>query len=236
MGSSFTIDDVAAPDNLWVAWKKARRGKRRRHDVEAFGARVESHLLELSLELRDGTWQPGGYREFLIHEPKRRVIAAAPFRDRVVHHALCHLLAPTLEHRFIARSFSCQTGKGTIAARECCRHLVNRFPYVLKCDVSKFFPQIDHDILWQKLADSVPCPGVQTLIRRILASYRTGPEIPAVCFPGDDLAMVAERPRGLPIGNLTSQLWGNFYLDAMGTMRSPKARPMVPTCAIPTTS
>jgi hypothetical protein len=143
------------------------------------------------------------------------MIAAAPFRDRVVHHALCHRLAPVLERRFIARSFSCQFGKGTTAARECCRRLTNRHRYVLKCDVRKFFPNIDHQILYGKLAESVRCKNVRALIGAILASFRTGPEVAAPLFPGDDLAAVAARPRGLPIGNLTSQLWGNYYLDAL---------------------
>jgi retron-type reverse transcriptase len=89
---------------------------------------------------------------FEIHQPKRRWIAAAPFEDRVVHHALCRLMQPVLERRFIARSYSCQIGKGTMAARECCRELTNRHKYVLKCDVSKFFHQIDHEILLEKLS------------------------------------------------------------------------------------
>ena len=89
--------------------------------------RREVELLALRDGLLSGTYLPGPYHFFEIYEPKRRVIAAAPFRDRVVHHALCHLLAPVLERRFIARSFSCQIGKGTSkgtqAARECCRKL-----------------------------------------------------------------------------------------------------------------
>ena len=152
---------------------------------------------------------------FEIREPKRRLIAAAPFRDRVVHHALCNLMAPLLERTFIARSFSCQIGKGTTAARECCRRLVNRHRCVLKCDVRKFFPNIDHGILLAKLGGQVRCAGAMELIRKILASYRTGPEVPPPLFAGDDWLEAAQRPRGLPIGNLTSQLWGNFYLDGL---------------------
>lgn len=120
-----------------------------------------------------------------------------------------------MNQRQQARSFSCQIGKGTTGARECCRQLTNRFAYVLKCDVSKFFPNLDHEILSAKLADRVCCQGVLALIQRLLASFRTGDEVPAPIFPGDDLASVAARARGLPIGNLTSQLWGNFYLDAL---------------------
>jgi len=208
-----TLEAITTMDNLFLAAWKARRGKSRRPDVEEWWAHRGENLGRLREALRTGEWEPGGYRFFEIREPKRRMIAAAPFEDRVVHHALCNLLAPVLERRFIARSFSCQVGKGTTAARERCRHLTNRFPYVLKCDVRRFFPNIDHAILIEKLDQVVRCPGARELIRRILASFRTGPDIPPSLFPGDDLVLAAERPRGLPIGNLTSQLWGNFYLD-----------------------
>ena len=210
-----TLEAVASVENLFLAANKARRGKSRRPDVEDWWLRRESELLALREELLGGSYQPAGYRFFKIHEPKRRIIAAAPFRDRVVHHALCNLLAPLLERRFIARSFSCQIGKGTSAARECCRQLTNRYGYVLKCDVSKFFPSIDHGLLLGRLAGVVRCPRTLELARRILNSYRTGAEVPAPVFPGEDWVAAAARPRGLPIGNLTSQLWGNFYLDEL---------------------
>ena len=206
---------IASVENLFLAATKARLGKSRRPDVEAWWLRRESAVLRLAEALRSGAWQPGGYRFFTIYEPKRREIAAAPFEDRVVHHALCNLLAPVLERRFIARSFSCQIGKGTTAARECCRELTNRYRYVLKCDVRKFFPSLDHAVLGKKLAAQVPCPGARALIGKILGSFRTGPEIPANVFPGEDWVEASERARGMPIGNLTSQLWGNFYLDEL---------------------
>lgn len=197
-----TLEAIAAEENLWRAAAKARRGKRRRPDVEAFELRRESELAQLRAELLAGEWRPGAYHFFEIHEPKRRMIAAAPYRDRVVHHALCNILQPVLERRFIARSFSCQVGKGTTAARECCRQLTNRHRFVLKCDVAKFFPSIDHAVLAAKLEREVACAGARALIGRILASHRT---------EGGD----STRPHGLPIGNLTSQLWGNFLLDAL---------------------
>lgn len=211
----WTIADVAAWENLRRASCNAARGKRRRPDVETWLLREESELLALREELLSGAYRPGGYRFFEIHEPKRRLIAAAPFRDRVVHHALCQFMAPVLERRFIARSFSCQIGKGTTAARECCRQLANRHRYVLKCDVRKFFPSLDHAILRAKLDGVSRCAQVMALIDTILGSYRTGPEVLATVFAGDDFPAAAARPRGVPIGNLTSQLWGNFYLDAL---------------------
>ncbi len=210
-----TLENVAAVDNLFLAARKARRGKSHRPDVEDWWRRRESEILRLREGLLCGTYRPAGYRLFVIHQPKRRTIAAAPFCDRVVHHALCNVLAPVLERRFIPRSFSCQAGKGTTAARECCRQLSNRYRYVLKCDVSKFFPSIDHAILFAKLTEWVVCRDAAGLLEMILGSYRTGAEVPPAFFPDDDLVSALERPRGLPIGNLTSQLWGNFYLDAL---------------------
>lgn len=195
-----TLEAIAAPENLWRAAIKARRGKRRRPDVEAFELRRESELIALRDELLTGSWRPGPYHFFEIHEPKRRMIAAAPYRDRVVHHALCHVLQPVLERRFIARSYSCQVGKGTTAARDCCRQLTNRHRFVLKCDVRKFFPSIDHAILRDKLAAWVACPRALSLIDQVVGSFCTIDATPG-------------RARGLPIGNLTSQLWGNFLLD-----------------------
>jgi hypothetical protein len=131
-----------------------------------------------------------------------------------VHHALCNFLSPVLERGFIARSFSCRVGKGTAAARECCRRLTNRHRYVLKCDVRKFFPSLDHAILLAKLEGVSRCARVMALIETVLASYQTGSGIPRAWFSGDDL-LAAMRPCGVPIGNLTSQLWGNFYLDGL---------------------
>lgn len=195
-----TLEAIADPKNLLLAACKARKGKRRRPDVEMWWQRRESEVLRLSAALFAGTWRPAGYRFFEIHDPKRRMIAAAPFGDRVVHHALCNLMAPHLERRFIPRSYSCQVGKGTTAARECCRKLVNRHRWVLKCDVRKFFPSLDHEVLIEKLEGVFCCKGMLELCRLIIASHHTAGQ---------------ERPCGLPIGNLTSQIWGNFYLDDM---------------------
>jgi hypothetical protein len=192
------LEEIANPEDLLRAAAKARRGKSRRPDVEAWWLRRETEVLRLAEQLQHGRWRPSPYHFFEIHEPKRRMIAAAPFEDRVVHHALCASLQPLLERRFIARSFSCQIGKGTTAARDCCRQLTNRYRFVLKCDVKKFFPSLDHDVLLGKLAAVIRDPAVLALCKLIVASFHT-PDRP--------------RPCGVPIGNLTSQLWGNFYLD-----------------------
>lgn len=195
------LDAITSLDNLMAAARLARKGKSRRPDVEAWWQIRERELSRLSVELREGRWRPSGYRFFEIHEPKRRVIAAAPFGDRVVHHALCRQMQPVLERSFIARSFSCQVGKGTTAARECCRRLVNQHRYVLKCDIARFFPSLDHQVLIGKLGKRLRCPGVLSLCRTIIDSFAV------------DHGELWKK--GLPIGNLTSQLWGNFYLDSL---------------------
>lgn len=217
------MDAICSWENLFRAAERARRGKSRRPDVEAWWMKRESHLTRLRHELLAQTWEPAPYHTFLIYHPKRREISAAPFGDRVVHHALCSLLAPVLERRFIARSFSCQVGKGTTAARECCRRLVNQNRFVLKCDIRKFFPNLDHQILELRLHRFVECAGARILIHRILKSHRTDDSPPRDFFPGDDWAEAAIRPRGVPIGNLTSQLWGNFYLDPLDHWITEKA-------------
>lgn len=212
----WTMEDVASVPNLFRAAARARKGKSRSPEVEDWWLRRESEINALRDELLSGSYRPGPYRLFEIHRPKRRTVAAAPFRDRVVHHSLCNFLAPELERGFVARSYSCQTGKGTTAARECCRKLTNRYRYVLKCDVSKFYPNLDHGILRAKLLPHIRCGKVLSLVDLILESYRTdNREFPPHLFPGDDWVEASARPRGLPIGNLTSQLWGNFYLDSL---------------------
>ncbi|MEI6341468.1 MAG: RNA-directed DNA polymerase [Verrucomicrobiota bacterium] len=209
------MEALASWDNLLEASIRARRGKSRRPDVDAWWLHRETHLARIRSELLEGAWAPSPYRHFVVHHPKRREIAAAPFGDRVVHHALFRLMAPVLERRFIARSFSCQVGKGTTAAREACRRLTNQHSHVLKCDVRKFFPNMDHAVLTGLLEPWVECARVRELVRRIIASHRTGPDVPPPWFPGEDWTEAVARPRGLPIGNLTSQLWANFYMDPL---------------------
>jgi len=177
-----TLAAIASLPNLFLAAAKAQRGGSCRPDVEEWWLRREVELLALRNSLLNGTYLPDAYHFFEIYEPKRRVIAAAPFRDRVAHHALCNLLAPVLERRFIARSFSCQIGKGTQAARDCCRRLTNRHAFVLKCDVRKFFPNLDHSIRFNKLSEEIHCEEVLDLIRKIILSYRTGADVPAPTF------------------------------------------------------
>src|SRR5690606_21975580 len=125
-------------DNLLLAYHKAARGKRGQGNVARFEHRLEDNLLALQAELRDQSYRPGGYVSFTIHEPKKRLISAAPFRDRVVHHALCNLLEPLFERSFISDSFANRVGKGTHRALDRCQRLARCYPYVLQCDVRQF--------------------------------------------------------------------------------------------------
>jgi retron-type reverse transcriptase len=209
-------------ENLWLAYHNAARGKRGRQTTAAFELLLADNLLALQAELEAHTYRPGEYCSFYIHEPKRRLISAAPFRDRVVHHALCHLTTPYFESRFIPESFANRIGKGTHRALDCCQRYARRFQYVLQCDVVQFFPSIDHAILRTELDKMLPDGSLGWLIDRILESGRgvLAEQYQMVYFPQDAPTkdagqglFAALRPRGLPIGNLTSQWWANIYLN-----------------------
>lgn len=201
-------------ENLRLAYANASRGKRGRSATAAFELYLGDHLLALQKELTEQSYQPGKYHSFYIHEPKKRLISAAPFRDRVVHHALCQLITPYFEKQFIPHSYANRLRKGTHRALDACQQFARRYPYVLQCDVKQFFPSIDHAILRGVLQRMLPDDSLFWLIDRILASGRDvlAEEYEMVWFPGDDLFAV-QRPRGLPIGNLTSQWWANCYLN-----------------------
>lgn len=208
------LEQLASWPNLLLAYRKAARGKRGQAEVAAFEHRLEDRLTELRQELLAGEYRPGGYRSFAVHEPKRRWISAAPFRDRVVHHALCNQIEPIFETSFSDASFANRCGKGTHRALDRAQELAQAHPFVLQVDVQQFFPSIDHQILRTLLAARLADERVLAIVDRVLESggaihteaYRM------VYFPGDDLFAV-NRPRGLPIGNLTSQFWANVYLD-----------------------
>lgn len=202
--------------NLYAAWYKARRNKRYKATVADFERDLDRQLFQLQNELVDETWEPGGYRSFTVHEPKRRKISAAPFRDRVVHHALVRVIEPIYERKFIYDSYANRVGKGTHAALDRCTQYMQRYAYVLQCDIQQFFPAIDHEILYQTLSKTIACQPTRNLCQKIIDSGHgiLADEYVMRWFPGDDLFAI-ERPRGLPIGNLTSQFWANVYLNEL---------------------
>jgi hypothetical protein len=201
-------------ENLYWAYRAARCGKRGKAPVADFIRRQEDELLALQRELREESYQPGPYHTFYIHQPKLRLIAAAPFRDRVVHHALCNHITPIWENLFIADSYANRVGKGTHRAIDRCQQFARRYKYVLQCDLRQFFPSIDHALLLAVLSRRIRDERVLALCRKILASGLSvrPDDYEMAWFPGDDL-FSALRPRGLPIGNLTSQFWANVYLN-----------------------
>jgi retron-type reverse transcriptase len=207
---------VHAFHNLVAAERTAARGKRGRPDVARFEYRLEDELLRLHEELRERTYRPGPYRRYRIFEPKERVISAAPYRDRVVHHALCRVIEPHFERRFIGDSYASRLRKGTHAALDRCTAFARRFPYVLRCDIVQFFPSVDHAILRHHLGRVIGDPDVLHLCDVILAggTAELVDEYEYVRFDDDDETSIA-RPRGLPIGNQTSQFWANVYLDPL---------------------
>lgn len=205
---------ITAWDNLLAAYRKAARGKRSHEATARFEHRLADRLIELQEDLLTQRYQPGPYVHFHIHEPKRRKISAAPFRDRVVHHALCNIIEPWFERRFTFDSYANRPGKGTHRAVDRLQQFARQYRYVLRLDIVKHFPAIDHAILYAILAKVIHEDDVLWLVSTILASGAgvLDDEYRMTWFPGDDLLAVL-RPRGLPIGNLTSQFWSNCYLN-----------------------
>ncbi|MBI2930136.1 MAG: group II intron reverse transcriptase domain-containing protein [Planctomycetes bacterium] len=192
---------VTSWENLLNAAEMAARGKRFRPDVAAFLGRREEEVTRLRHELLTETYRPGEYRRFVIREAKPRLISAAPFRDRVVHHALCRVLEPIWERRFIFDSYACRSDKGMHAAADRYQEFSRRAPYVLQCDVARYFPSVDHTILWEQLRDVVADREVLRLAALILATS------------GDEGSLWPSG-RGIPLGNQTSQFFANVYLDS----------------------
>lgn len=192
--------------------KEAARGKKRRPDVAGFLLELEGECFRLADELARGTWQPGSYRTFIIREPKPRLISAAPFRDRVVHHAIVALLEPYFEKRFVAHSYACRVGKGTHRALDRATMLARRRKFVLKGDIAKFFPSIDHEILKVEVRRVIADERLLGVLDQVIDGSNPQESVIA-WYEGDDLITPAVRRRGIPIGNLTSQFLANAFLD-----------------------
>ncbi|KYC36514.1 RNA-dependent DNA polymerase [Scytonema hofmannii PCC 7110] len=199
-------------ENLLIAAKKAQKGKRFRDNVLAFNYNLEEELIKLQTELAQKTYQPGAYKTFYIKEPKSRMISAAPYKDRVVHHALCNIIVPLIEPAFIDDCYANRVGFGTHRALRQFTQFSRSNRYVLQCDIKKYFPSIDHQILKILLHRKIKCSDTLWLIDAIVDN--SNEQLATVeYFEGDDLLTPVQRRRGLPIGNLTSQFFANFYLN-----------------------
>ncbi|MBW2599340.1 MAG: group II intron reverse transcriptase domain-containing protein [Deltaproteobacteria bacterium] len=193
---------VMSWNNLYAAYLEAARGKRYRPEVLKFAANLEENLINIQNHLYWKTWTPGRWREFIVHEPKIRHIQAPPFKDRVVHHALVRVIEPLFERKFIYDSYACRVGKGTHTAVLRTQEFLRRAKaewdqtYVLKADISKYFPSIRHDPLLRIVKRTIRDKDILWLCETIIRNC-------------------GENGRGIPVGALTSQLFANIYLDRL---------------------
>ncbi|MDD3006940.1 MAG: reverse transcriptase/maturase family protein [Candidatus Pacebacteria bacterium] len=209
-------EEICSFENLHLAYLKARKGKRYRNEILEFSYNLEENLLKLQTELRNQTYKHGSYREFIVCDSKKRLIKAAPFRDRVVHHALCNIIEPIFEKGFIYDSYACREGKGTHKAikrverfwqsAEDSRGLDEKDLYCLQCDVSKYFDSIDHKTLLAIIKRKIIDGRTLCLIEKIINS-----DWHKKVFEN----LFEFRFSGIPIGNLTSQLFANIYLNEL---------------------
>jgi retron-type reverse transcriptase len=206
---------VTAWENLLLAYRKARRGKSNQAAVQRFGLDLEWELVELRQDLLQRTYRPGPFHQFQVRDRKTRLISAAPFRDRVAHHALINVVEPLIDRRFIFDSYASRRGKGVHAAMRRYHVWAKRYPYALKLDVRRYFDSIDHDRLKAKLARHIADPDVLWLFGEII-DHSPAPLSPNLFpEPHEDLVDLMQRRCGLPLGNLTSQFFGNLYLNAL---------------------
>jgi len=198
--------------NLLQAARQAQKGKRFRKNVLAFNYNLEQELWQIKEELESKTYCPGAYRTFEIKEPKTRMISAAPYRDRVVHHALCNVIVPIFERTFIADSYANRVGFGTHRALRRFTTFARSSRCVFQGDVCKYFASIDHVILKSQISRKIKCADTLWLIDTIIDNSNDQEPVDHY-FPGDELLTPFQRRRGLPIGNLTSQFFANVYLN-----------------------
>lgn len=200
--------------NIHDAYRAAARGKLGRSDVAAYTCALEGELAKLRRELLTATYRPGPYTTFHVRDPKPRVISAAPFRDRVVHHCLTRVIEPIFERRFSSRSFASRKGYGTHPAIRLASDACQRSDFVLQCDIQKYFPSIDHAILKAELRRVLKCPETLALCD-LIVDYSNPQQPHTPYFAGDTLFTPFERRRGLPLGNQTSQFFANVYLNPL---------------------
>jgi len=204
------FENLISFENLYLAYRKARKCKRYRSEILEFSFGLEANLIALQNDLINQTYHHGGYREFIVNDSKKRRIQAASFRDRVVHHALCNIIEPIFDQTFIFDSYACRKDKGTHKAVKRLKTFLrsaafsqreskNAVPkiYCLQCDISKYFDNINHRILFGILQKRIGDEKVLWLIQEILNSNN------------------ANTGKGIPIGNLTSQLFANVYLNGL---------------------
>jgi RNA-directed DNA polymerase len=185
---------IVEPENLRLAFLKAAKGKRDRPAILVFSRNLNNKILQMNRQLMSGDFPVGKFSVFRVYDPKERLIHAAAFPERVMHHAVMNLCEPILEKAAIFDSYACRKGKGRQAAVQRAQWFCKRFRWFAKMDVRKFFDSVSHAVLVDLLCRKFKDPDLMQLFCRILESYET--------FPG----------LGLPIGSLTSQHFANYYL------------------------
>ena len=211
--------------NLLKAYLKCRKGKRFKEETGLFEFKLEEKLFNLEKELKTGKWQPRKVHRFIVLEPKPREIIAATFRDRVVHHLVYSQINPLFEKRFIYDSYANRKNKGTHKAMARLKQFLRkvtrnytRSAFYLKGDVKSYFPTVDHQILFEIIKEVVKNKEILSLIKTIIENRATGLEKfkPSSRDPTLQKSLLLQPPgKGMPIGNLTSQLFANIYLDKL---------------------
>ncbi|MEK7154421.1 MAG: reverse transcriptase domain-containing protein [Patescibacteria group bacterium] len=204
LNSHNIFEEITNLENLFLAWREFKRGKSKKLDVQEFEFNLEDNLFQLHGELKSGTYKHAPYSGFYITDPKLRHIHKACVRDRVLHHAIFRVLYPVFDKLFIFDSYSCRLNKGTHRAvkrlwkfaRSLSRNNL-RDIYALKCDVQKFFDSVDHSILLELIRRRIQDSDAIWLLQKIVHSFKT------------------KDSKGLPIGNITSQLFANIYLNEL---------------------
>jgi len=196
-------DDIISLENLLGAWKEFVRGKSKREDVAKFQLRLMDNLLSLHDDLKNKTFRHGPYKMFKINDPKPRDIHKATVRDRVLHRAIYRKLYPFFDKTFISDSYSCRLNKGTHKAMDRFRDFADivsknnsKTAWVLKYDIRKFFASIDHSTLLNILVKYIPDKNTIWLLNQIIPSFHS-----------------TNENIGIPLGNLTSQLFANIYMN-----------------------
>ena len=194
-------------NNLRAAYLKAVKGKRFSNTALIFDLKADENLCRIKKELESGTYRIGNYRQFKIYDPKERTITAASFEDRIVHHAIMNVLEPVFERQFIFHTYACRKQKGTHRAVQYAFKKAGSCKYFLKLDVRKYF-------------DSIPHKRLKELLFRIIKDRKCL----ALLFEIIDSYSVSDG-RGLPIGNLTSQFFANYYLSPLDHFVLEKLKP-----------
>ena len=202
--AGFLMEEIAEMNNLAEAFYKAAKGKHLVEEVETFRGNLLPNLQKLRQQLLSGTVSVGKYHYFKIYDPKERLICAASFDERVLHHAIMNVCHPYFERHLIYDTYATRIGKGVYNALERARRGMAKYPYVAKLDVRKYFDNIDHDILVMKLKRLFKDKELLSIFEKIIRSYESG------IANGTDSE---KRGKGVPIGNLTSQYFANYYLS-----------------------